>query len=465
MFDSGILDLVIGIVFVWLLLSVAVSAVNQAFAWVTRVRAKLLWRTLSEVVDAGVRAPDGRFRTVFWRTPLGRDDARPVATGQEPSTFSARRDAVTAQMTDPPTPTVQGLYEILSERVPDPAPRSWRTRISAVPKEAVSDAFVRLAEVTVTRASLLAAIGGGGDPELVRFVGTLPDGVLEQPAADQVPAAVRAAFDAAWIEAERMVTLDDIEALVAGDQALGRALRRLADIVDPAERLDRARAEIERWFDSSMEGLSSFYRRQSRKIAAVIALPIVLFTTSDVFDLFDRLQEDEDLRAAISSQASGWVAADLVAGGGSLSADVVCEQAAASRTAASGSTTTAAPSTTASSTTTPATTSPSSTTAADEGVSLQGAVDEARRRAECLGELFGSTDLVEVLSPAALWDEIEGADSGDCAICDLWSWLRSGLAGRLVTWVALLFGAEFWYDALRRLTGLRGRSSPTPNLG
>ena len=45
------LDVVIGLVFVWFLLSLAVSAVNETFAWLTRVRAKQLWQAVARVVD------------------------------------------------------------------------------------------------------------------------------------------------------------------------------------------------------------------------------------------------------------------------------------------------------------------------------------------------------------------------------------------------------------------------------
>ncbi len=50
---SQVLEVVIGVVFVWFLLSMAVSAVNQAFSWLTRVRAKLLWHSLAGLFDAG----------------------------------------------------------------------------------------------------------------------------------------------------------------------------------------------------------------------------------------------------------------------------------------------------------------------------------------------------------------------------------------------------------------------------
>ena len=52
---SEILDVAIGLVLVWFLLSIAVSGINEAFSWLTRMRAKQLWRTLAGIVDSTVK--------------------------------------------------------------------------------------------------------------------------------------------------------------------------------------------------------------------------------------------------------------------------------------------------------------------------------------------------------------------------------------------------------------------------
>ena len=74
----------------------------------------------------------------------------------------------------------------------------------------------------------------------------------------------------------------------------------------------------------------------------------------------------------------------------------------------------------------------------------------------CASELFASSDLLGPIGPRALWREIRTADDGG-VVADLTVWSYEGLLGRVVTWVALLFGASFWYDALRRLIGLKGK--------
>ena len=436
---SQVLEVVIGVVFVWFLLSMAVSAVNQAFSWLTRVRAKLLWHSLAGLFEQEVKAPDARLRTLFWRMPAGRDDHRPISD-TEPSATSRARGNVAARAPEPPG-GLQGLYEILIERVPDSAPKSYRSRISAMPRRAVSDALLRLAETTVTRASLLAVVPADG--ALTEFVDGLPDGVLTRgdagvatagAPATVVPTALTADFDRAWAEAERLVTVEDLEAIVTGDGALARTLRRIRETAAPEARVQQARDEIERWFDTSMQALSRFYQRQNRKIAAVVAIPIVLFTSADSVGLFQRLWTDQDRAAAASSQAAAWVAQPLERAGGTegIDIDAVCARVADGAAASTG----AEPG-----------------TAADV-TSVEDAVDEARRRLACASELVGSTDLLKVIGPVGLWREMH--EDGRVGY---------GVPGRMLTWGALLFGASFWFDVLRRLVGwkapaARGGSGP-----
>jgi hypothetical protein len=64
-----------------------------------------------------------------------------------------------------------------------------------------------------------------------------------------------------------------------------------------------------------------------------------------------------------------------------------------------------------------------------------------------------SSSLLTFIGPRGFWHELRATDSGGLR------WLWDGLVGRAVTWAALLFGAGFWYDVLRRLVGLKGGST------
>jgi hypothetical protein len=390
MFSSDLVDVVIGVVFAWFLLSLAVSAVNESFTWLTRARAKLLWNALGQLFDDGVAAADARLRSIAVQLPKGGRDIRPVAT-TEASNLSKLREKATATAPEPPE-KLSALYDIVHRRVPDPAPANWRTRISHIPTEIVGDAVTSLAARTVTRASLLTVIDEE-DAELRGAVAALGDGALDRDTARTAMPAGRAEdFDRAWAAAAEVVTIDDLEALLGGNETLTARLRAALVGLSDHDTAVRARQEVERWFDGSMDALSRFYRRQNRKIVALIAVPIVLLANADVFDLVTRLREDQALRAAATSSAAAWAAEPLT--------EEACPPA--------------------------------------EGDDVEAdPVAESRRRFECASELLESTDLIGPIG--------------------LRTFSLDGIPGRIVTYLALLFGASFWYDALRRLIGLRGK--------
>ncbi len=60
------------------------------------------------------------------------------------------------------------------------------------------------------------------------------------------------------------------------------------------------------------------------------------------------------------------------------------------------------------------------------------------------------------------WEDFKGAhgtkgEDSKAERADIWPYLtdRWGWIGRPITAVALLFGAQFWFDVLRRLVGFR----------
>ena len=88
MFQNDLLDLAIGLVFVWFILSLVVSVVNEGFVLVFRIRAKHLWLGIGRLVNPR----DGRYARRLWETvvslPLGLQelDLRPRARPESSDT-------------------------------------------------------------------------------------------------------------------------------------------------------------------------------------------------------------------------------------------------------------------------------------------------------------------------------------------------------------------------------------------
>src|SRR6476659_5988835 len=62
MFQNDLLDLAIGLVFVWFILSLVVSVINEGFVLVFRIRAKHLWLGIGRLVNPR----DGRYALRLW---------------------------------------------------------------------------------------------------------------------------------------------------------------------------------------------------------------------------------------------------------------------------------------------------------------------------------------------------------------------------------------------------------------
>ncbi len=64
MFQNDLLDLAIGLVFVWFILSLVISVVNEAIVLIFRIRAKHLWLGIGRLVSPR----DGRYARRLWES-------------------------------------------------------------------------------------------------------------------------------------------------------------------------------------------------------------------------------------------------------------------------------------------------------------------------------------------------------------------------------------------------------------
>lgn len=469
MVSSDLLDVVLGVVFAWFVLSLVCSALGESFNWLTRVRSKLLWRSLSQLFDSGINAADARLRTaVIKRQPedhKDRKDLRPTPKPEKPGSWYGKLFKKLFNTKPAATPhETQALYELIRRRVPEPAPGSLRTRISAVPTEVIGDAFESLAAQTVTKTSLLKRTD---DSEMQRAIQALQgDAFTEKPVME--PASLQTAFDALWSAADtRKVTLEDLEALLGSNQALLERVRFAVGTATGSAIALKARAEVERWFDGAMDGLSAYFRRNNRKKLAIIAFPVVVFSNSALFGLVDRLQNDRDLRTAVAASASEWATAELLdTETGSIDLEAACKRVvdvdtASTTTSVPPASTTVPETTTAPSTTSPPTTEPGATTTTTD----PDAIEEARRRYRCATLLLESSELIGPLGLTQLTDEVSGASKDQDFWTDVGAWIWPEFIGRVLTWAALLFGAAFWYDVLKRIVGLKGKLASTGTTG
>jgi hypothetical protein len=164
--------------------------------------------------------------------------------------------------------------------------------------------------------------------------------------------------------------------------------------------LERFRAGIEEWFDDEMQRLSDLYRRQTRWVLAILAPVVAIGLSVDSVELGRSLWTNGDLRVSLAAAASR----------DDQELDRIYETCRA-------------------------------------GPSMANPTEELERVRDCVSEHLGQLNALNLTEHAVFVDPGGWRDR-----------VASGhLLGMLGTAIAIWFGAPFWYDVLRRLTGVRAR--------
>ncbi|MCK2220596.1 hypothetical protein MF672_043365 [Actinomadura sp. ATCC 31491] len=340
---SVYVDLALGLAVSFLLLSLLVSGLNEAFVRLLAIRSKFLWAYLRDTMDgagaAGSWLP-ARIRDVFTRLPF-LHDPRPRYS-QLPSPAEA------GGLPEPRAKTDDAMINLLYERVReiDHAKRG-RTSIAHIPPGRFAVALMELA--------------AGEDGDVERFLAKLK--AMDSP--------LYGHLKGIWESAQRD--------------------------------LDRFRQGVETWFDGEMQRLSMLYKRYVKWVLAVLGLLVTLVFTMDGLEYAKTLLRDNAFRASV-------------------------------------------------------------TAVSESGPDAYGELKARCAGADpvhCVTETLSQPALVRMLGQALV--SVSIPEQGDPGVewngATWWNRLitPSHWPGFLLTYVALLFGAPFWWDVLRRLTGIRSR--------
>ncbi|WP_406317185.1 hypothetical protein OHA77_08205 [Streptosporangium sp. NBC_01639] len=357
---SVYIDLAIGLVLAFLMLSLLVSGINEAFVRLFGIRSKFLWAYIRDTMDGGPQ--EGRswipakVADVFARLPFSGNDPRPRHDPDPapPVVDPVPIDPAAVLATETPAPAVDMTGRLYGRLQEIDHPRGTRTGIANIPPERFSGAMLEL----------VSAEEGG------------VDGLLGK--------------------------LEAIGSPLAG---------HLRGVWEGAQRdLGKFRKGVEAWFDGEMQRLSTLYRRYVKWVILALGLVLTLLFSMDALEYGKTLLRDNAYRAGVAAIAGG----------------------------------------------------------SEDGLSAlrdKCAVDGATEPYACVTESFSSPALVKIFDHAIVSVTIPPDGSADPSFNwngALW-WERLTSPGHwpgyLVSVVALLFGASFWWDVLRRLTGIRSHRS------
>ena len=285
MLNSGVVDVGIALVYVFVLVSLLVSALNELLAGLLKQRAKSLWRGIGELIRSDT------LRDAFY--------AHPMILSLGPPMSGARLTPL--RMAGPSYIPTKVFALTLLDLLQQP--------------------HAKIAEAEHALGTIALALKAG-DATAVATLGTAVTDLAATMPATEVGNAVRAdltrlagAVNTTGATAAQLLPI--VEAvqrslparLSAGLQATASQYsRELASVVrvlaeQGAGSVDRLRTAIERWFDDGMDRVSGWYKRWTQLWQLAIGLILAIALNINIVTIGLTLWSDIPLRTAIVAEA------------------------------------------------------------------------------------------------------------------------------------------------------------------
>ena len=458
MLDSGVLDVAIGVILVYFLLSFLGSAINEFIAARMRLRAKDLEDGIRLLLGSQTTTAPGAKDVAhlirfwgnaikgLWRVPMsllfgssngsgkrsggaaGELFNHPLLrtlkhNGKLPSYVPARTFSAALLDVERIARNPDLLWEAVSEQVAESASTELRQYLGAVLSLPRMDAIQSYIDL-LPAGALKQQIEGYRDSTVEAIRTASMDETLDQD--------LRRHLDALVNPNTLQSALIRVQSLPDSVPYKGEALALLtswSDLVQSVESLTQGvavdinakREELEKWFDQGMDRVSGWYRRRAQVIIVVIAIPIVAALNADTITMAQTLWQDAAVRDAVVSEA----------------VDLVNQERA-----------------------------PACYVAADTGeepepaqsVQPEDCIDQVRTQLKGL-EMLGWRSSDDTRSDPREHPAFDLSGDGEI---DYVGWLLK-FAGLGITVGAVSQGASFWFDFLKKAINVRGSGKAPPS--
>jgi hypothetical protein len=403
MFNSSVLDVAIGMVFVYLLLSLMCSAANETVELALKNRAKDLERGLRQLLqDADGK---GLVKKVY---------DHPLVSALFEGNYK---------------PTPQGRIGRILARVTLPSYIPART-------------FALALMDTILPAQ--QAVSGG-------TAGATPSAITPDPSS--------------------LTAIDTLRKNIAslGNEEVQRALRALVDAAD--NDVAKARENIEKWFDSSMDRVSGWYKRRAQIFLLVLGFVLAIFVNADSVLIAQRLSADKALRDTVVSAAQDYARVNA-----EQSRQSTLPSPSPSPKSSPSPSPSLSPSQSPKSSPSPGATPPASSSASPptsptgHAAQTGGGASAKSSPSPCEAAQCKYDDSLNQLKKLALpigWDStVEGQQFPGLrfwtgGFWSGWTWqIRVHILGWFLTALAVSLGAPFWFDLLNKFIVVRSTVKP-----
>ncbi len=414
--NAAIIEVAIGLIFVFSLLSILVTQINTLIINFLNLKAKRLKEQLDELLtDPVVRAKILTHPLIgMVKTDEGHTILTDPAQTFNAQTATALTEDKKARVSYIDTKEfVDVLVDVLTSRVGRKLYEELEKVIMSMPPSVEKSKFQELLRQI--------QLQGTGLPQLRSLIDTLQDAETKRQMLYAL-SMVDAALDKFKVESSDLIPLA-LGIRQIGDRHLQTALEA---VVNASISLQDARNKIGHWFDSAMDRASHVYMREMQRISLGIGFLLALVLNVDTLHMARILWEDPALRSVVAvTAASTSPELEVTINNDEVGVEGQVE--------------------------------------GDLGQSVDDVADTLRR-------------LLDLRLPIG-WQLVAPAENGEGALLqgdnarNLWyfwpgnhpDWIGlviRKIIGIVVTTIAVAQGAPFWFDLLRRLT--HGRGSPPP---
>jgi len=395
---STIVDVAIGLIFIYLLLSLMCSAANEIIELMLKKRAIDLERGIREMLAPGSESGTPDIIQKLYNHPLINNlfgehyEDSGIASGARkiwrtglPSYIPARSFALA-----------------LMDLVTIPEPAEGASAAPPPPSGATGATPSANFEVKLTAPPPPRAAPGDVDNPLTR----LREAIATSPLFPDLP-----------------LSSPLSEARPNPKQALIALLDAAGDDVA------KARENIETWFNSSMDRVSSWYKRRTQVVILILGLLVAVLANADSITIAKRLSTDRALRESLVAASVEYAKANASPAASPTPASSVSES-----------------------------TSPATPPECEKAPQSQKCEDKKKLQEACKNpdspkcKYFTNQDQLNALGLPIGWDHDRRKEFSDSIFQHIFGWLLTALA--------ISLGAPFWFDLLNKFIVIRSAVKP-----
>jgi hypothetical protein len=329
MFGLEILDVVIGLIFVFLLLSLLATAINEYISAVMNLRGKELARGLGRLLDDfdEKHALTRAFNGVGPRLTEATDSLterfynhrliRPLAT-RRGGFFQLFSNEPRLPSYIPARTFAMALLDVLGI---DTKEANLRTALPGSTALTAGGASVTAADVEAAEKAAADAAGAARTARTAAHAAP-GDAALAKAATDAEAAAKTTAADLGRVRLAKVLQilkrespfdvkehLQNLDTLLAQPGMPTDVRTQLVSALTGAQtQLQQLHDSVEVWFNNSMDRVSGAYKRTVQGWLFVIGLLIALCSNADTIDMWRRLSENDELREGMAARAVASIA-------------------------------------------------------------------------------------------------------------------------------------------------------------